>query len=233
MCSNRPFEFLTLTMVAAWCALLLGSCGSDDHGQADLRWYAACPPAIPLTLSGCEELLREQHVVVCTNQEEGMDCSDSGEGCTFKDNCNGGLVCSTQAPSVCPVSRRRYKRDIAYLDRAALDDLRRKILATKLATFRYAHEKASAPLHLGFVIEDVEPSPSVDSKAGVVDLYGYISMAVAAIQAQQTQIETLQEELGSLRRALHRAGTGDAQARSPQSACSIEEGRTADAHGDD
>jgi len=122
------------------------------------------------------------------------------------------------------VSRRRYKQDIAYLSGAVLEDLHGKVLRTKLATFRYTHEKGSARPHLGFVIEDVEPSPGVNSDAGVVDLYGYLSMAVAAIQVQQKQIEVLQEEIAAVRRALNRAGASDAQAPSIHAALAAPRG---------
>ncbi|MGH7896283.1 MAG: hypothetical protein ACREQL_16575, partial [Candidatus Binatia bacterium] len=55
---------------------------------------------------------------------------------------------------------------------------------------------------LGFIIDDVGTSPAVAADGGHVDLYGYTSMAVAAIQAQQKRIEALEREVAALRRAL-------------------------------
>lgn len=41
-----------------------------------------------------------------------------------------------------------------------------------------------------------------------VDLYGYASMAVAAVQTQAREIAALQREVGSLRAAITPRGTG-------------------------
>ncbi len=71
-----------------------------------------------------------------------------------------------------------------------------------LATYRYRSSEASCRTHLGFVIEDVEPSPSVDASHDFVDLYGYTTMAVAALQTQARQIEILERDLGALRSEL-------------------------------
>ena len=47
------------------------------------------------------------------------------------------------------------------------------------------------------MIDDVEPSVAVSGDH--VNLYGYLSMAVAAIQVQQSQIQALEQELRALR----------------------------------
>jgi hypothetical protein len=46
-------------------------------------------------------------------------------------------------------------------------------------------------LHLGFIIEDVQPSPAIDARGNGVDLCGYLSMAAATLRAQAAAIETL------------------------------------------
>lgn len=51
-------------------------------------------------------------------------------------------------------------------------------------------------------MEDVEPSLSINGDRDVVDVYAYTSMAVAAIQAQQEQIEALRQEVERLRLAV-------------------------------
>ena len=56
---------------------------------------------------------------------------------------------------------------------------------------RYRYKDGPERQHLGFIIEDVEPSPSVDSQHDQVDLYGYTSMAIAALQEQHHEIESL------------------------------------------
>jgi hypothetical protein len=104
-------------------------------------------------------------------------------------------------PGGCPISRREFKRDIVYLDEQRVDALAADLIRIPLATWNYRPEPASAPPHLGFIIEDVEPSPSVESDRDRVDLYGGFSMAVAAIQSQQRQIDGLREQIAELRSA--------------------------------
>jgi hypothetical protein len=81
-----------------------------------------------------------------------------------------------------------------------------------LATWRYNDEDPNAREHLGFIIDD-QPltSPAVRPTGDRVDLYGYTSMAVAAIQEQHRQIEALQKEVKNLREELRAAkGCGSA-----------------------
>ena len=93
----------------------------------------------------------------------------------------------------CPVSSARAKRDIGYVDDATEEKLRDDLLRVRLATYRYKTDDAQ---HLGFIIEDMpEGSPAVLPARDRVDLYGYVSMAVAAIQAQQREIDALKREV--------------------------------------
>jgi hypothetical protein len=122
--------------------------------------------------------------------------------------CNQLLLCSTTDPTNggnCPISRRQAKRDISYLTVAERRAYRDQLLSLRLATYSY---KAEAPgrRHLGFIIEDVEPSVAVDPERNMVDLYGYMSLTVAAAQEQARTIEALRREVDSLRREVERAG---------------------------
>ena len=65
-----------------------------------------------------------------------------------------------------------------------------------LARYRYKTEPASEQKHLGFIIDD-QPAecPAVASDGNHVDLYGYTSMPLAAIQEQQKQIDDLKRQL--------------------------------------
>jgi hypothetical protein len=74
-----------------------------------------------------------------------------------------------------------------------------ELARTKLATYRY---KTGGPLRLGFLIDDQPLSMSVDPGRDMIDLYGYTSMAVAAIQQQQKQIAALQAQLADLKQGL-------------------------------
>jgi hypothetical protein len=65
-----------------------------------------------------------------------------------------------------------------------------------IATWNYKNDSVENPQRLGFIIEDIEPSFAVTDQVGdSVNLYGFISMAAAAIQMQQDQIKQLQEEM--------------------------------------
>jgi len=138
-------------------------------------------------------------------QTAGAACPSSGTACDPGEGCTGNLVCASTdpRPSVgCPISRAKYKQDIEYLgtdDRAKLADELQSI-----PLVRYRYKDGPAREHLGFIIEDIEPSPSVDSQRDQVDLYGYTSMAVAALQQQHAEIEALKHEVRSLKAALGR-----------------------------
>jgi hypothetical protein len=70
---------------------------------------------------------------------------------------------------------------------------------------RYRYKDGPERQRLGFIIEDVEPSPSVDSQHDRVDLYGYTSMAIAALQEQRREIDGLKAEVRQLRTELAKA----------------------------
>jgi hypothetical protein len=66
---------------------------------------------------------------------------------------------------------------------------------------RYTTDAAAAPERLGFLIDDTQQTPAVAPDATHIDLYGYTSMVVAAVQAQAKEIEALRREVAELRRA--------------------------------
>jgi hypothetical protein len=100
-------------------------------------------------------------------------------------------------PGGCPISRREYKADIHYLNADELARYQQEVLEMKLATWRYKHEPAKT--RLGIIIDDNESSAAVDARRDMVDLYGYTSMVVAALQLQARQIEALQGEVKALK----------------------------------
>jgi hypothetical protein len=174
------------------------------EGCPQYRWYRSC-----LFTAIREHDVCPPSTAFCTTEEPGAPCREyqerccpSESGCT-RGNCSYPLVCSDRDPSgvACRLrSRRSTKHDIEYLAQTDLERLRSKLLGVNLTRFRYNGEPASAAPHLGFIIEDVEPSPSVDSQHDSVDLYGYVSMAVATIQVQQGEIQALRQEIDALRR---------------------------------
>jgi hypothetical protein len=139
-------------------------------------------------------------------------------------NCGVTLVCATQDPKSgvgCPVSSRQYKDGIEYVGGAQLQQLHDEALGIRLATYRYKPQVDDPePTHLGFILEDNAQTPAVDTKHNRVDMYGYVSMVVAAMQVQEKEIAQLREDLQAAKRDLAtcsvprgngRAGAGGAR----------------------
>jgi hypothetical protein len=134
-----------------------------------------------------------------------------------------GLVafyeCVDPATGNCPppsggiVSRRAAKRDIEYLDDDDLASAESAVRNIPLARFNYKWDSPNERRRLGFIIEDVVPSPGVDEANGVVDLYGYTSLAVAALQEQAREIEQLRRQVDNLQKRLDGAKKPRAKAR--------------------
>jgi len=93
------------------------------------------------------------------------------------------------------------KKDIAYLSEADRERLKDELLRFPLATYRYKSEGEGDPQHLGFIIDDVAPSPAVQPSGERVDMYGYQTMAVAALQVQARELAALRRELDEVKAA--------------------------------
>jgi hypothetical protein len=169
-----------------------------------LQWFYTCGDPV------CHGHTSHPGVASCTTEMPGQTCTTSGQECDPGDSCDRLLLCTTTDPTKnpggCPISRARFKHDIRYLPEAALARLREDLMTMRLTTWRYNHEGEAGREHLGFIIDDNPDSPSVDASGDHVDLYGYTSMAVAAIQmqdrelaAQRKQIEALQRGIDALR----------------------------------
>ncbi|MBL9006351.1 MAG: hypothetical protein JNJ46_19000 [Myxococcales bacterium] len=194
----------TLAVVLAFA---LARCGGDtgggkdggspgDASSATLSWYKTCGDPV------CRGYTAPAGVPRCTTETVGAACTSEGQRCDPMDACNALLICAKSdpktAPGGCPISRREAKQEITYLDDAARGRLADEIQRTKLATYRY---KTGGPLRLGFLIDDQPLSMSVDPSRDMIDLYGYTSMAVAAIQQQQKRIASLEAQLADLKQS--------------------------------
>lgn len=134
----------------------------------------------------------------------GSACSVEGDSCAVSPpqecgqallNCQSG-VWTLQADG-CPASSAKVKKDIAYVDDARAEALHEQLMSVRLATYRY--KAVDHDPHLGFIIEDMpNGSPAVLPSRERVDLYGYVSMAVASLQVQEQQIRKLQVEVDQL-----------------------------------
>jgi hypothetical protein len=92
------------------------------------------------------------------------------------------------------------------------DEVRRvrdELMRLPLATWRYRDAPQATPPRLGFVIDEVAAenpaTPAVLPNGRQVDVYGFASMAVAAVQAQQAEIDALRAEIEALRQQLSAA----------------------------
>jgi hypothetical protein len=124
----------------------------------------------------------------------------------------GVLCCGGGVP--CPISRREYKRDIEYLDPPDLARAYEELRRIRLATYQYKDEPEASPRRLGFIIDDAPASACVSPDGRTVDLYGYLSMAVAAVQVQAREIDKLRVEIQELKRSSRRA-PGKREGRQP------------------
>ena len=140
-------------------------------------------------------------VPLCTTEKVGDSCSKAGQTCDNKAGCGQLVVCAAADPKLqgCPKSRAKLKSDIRYVDSTERQRLATELLQTRLATYRYTAAGTEAPRHLGFIIDDQPLGHAVDPQRDMVDLYGYLSLSVAALQEQQAQMNAMKRELQQLR----------------------------------
>jgi hypothetical protein len=196
----------------AHASLLLVLCGcplpDDDTGKptdtdtdtdtvAEAVWYTTCGDP------SCHDYDPTMHTnAACTTETEGDACSPEGAGCDLQVACNVELLCATEDPKGgeggCPISVRAAKTEITYVDRDGKNALHAALMGVKLADYRYKTEPEGGKHHLGFLIDD-QPlaSPAVLPSRERVDLYGYTSMAVAALQVQEARIVAQDAELAA------------------------------------
>jgi hypothetical protein len=109
------------------------------------------------------------------------------------------MRCCGGDAGACPVSLRDYKRDVKTLDDAALQAVYDQLRAIQLTTYQYKTDPATTPPRLGFIIDDTRSPYPINADGASVNLYGYVSMAVAAIQMQSREIADLRREVARLR----------------------------------
>ncbi len=177
-----------------------GASPGPTPSSAALNWYTTCGDPV------CGPNASPAGVAPCSAESvEGTACSAEGERCDAMLGCGATLICVASDPKLgpggCPISRAHFKTDIAYVTEHERRRLAEQVLNLPLATYRYRGDPDGEE-HLGFIIEDVEPSLAVDAPRDRVDLYGFTSMVVAALQEQRREIETLRADLRQLRQDL-------------------------------
>ena len=172
---------------------------SDTSSAATLQYYSTCGDPACEGYNGPTDGL-----AVCADETEGEECSEDGLQCDLEDNCNRRLICTDQDPATeCPVSKAKHKRDIVYLDAEKAKTVSSQLQGMKIAEWHYITDSPNRKAHLGFLIDDNPGSPAVRPNGEQVDLYGYTSMAVVAIQQQQAQIERLERRIQELEQRLN------------------------------
>jgi hypothetical protein len=186
-----------------------GRCGNACPTCDDQNGQCACQGGQCLTPAAC---------TVDADCGAGQACSEQvccGLGTEFFRNpiglpiswvgcCPTGMVCGCYGYA-CPLSRRSAKTAIRYLTAANVDAARDRLLSIHLADYEY--RRAPGRRHLGFIIDDLDEATAracVAPDGEHVDVYGYISLAVAALQAQQREIDGLRREVAELRRLARR-----------------------------
>ncbi len=189
------------------------SASTDAASATGVATSAAPPPAASSSLATPPAPTSAQAsgstaVASSPPHPRGTEAPAAGVQCGGK-SCKAGEQCCTGMPfrsptcfkgPICPISRRDWKKDIAYLTEAEADELAEQLLAFKLARYHYKAEDGHVAPHLGFIIDDVEPSPAVGGNGDTVDLYAYTTMAVLALKKQDRTIRALEKELADLRR---------------------------------
>jgi hypothetical protein len=163
----------------------------------ELRWYTTCgDPVCGIS----DDPYDDPSIPNCMSEQHGDACTEQDAQCDGVASCGATLLCTdsdpTMQPGGCPISRARFKQDIEYLTGEQLRSYHEQLMQVQLASWHYRTAPEADP-QLGFIIEDVEPSAAVSGDR--VNMYGYLSMAVAAIQVQQRQILALESELHTLR----------------------------------
>ena len=167
-----------------------------------LQWFMTCGAPV------CSGWTPKPTVPLCITEATGDPCQVDGGQCDPQNGCNALLVCADQDPKSkggCPISKAKYKSDIRYVDQAQAEGLAKQLLAMKLATYKYTAQGPQAQTRLGFIIDDDPHSVAVDQGRDMVDMYGYLSMAVATLQSQQKQIDSLQTQIKAFKGAGRRS----------------------------
>ncbi len=175
---------------------------TESDTEAQGTWFATCGDPVCRGYEGPFE-----GVPLCTDEVLGDECGELDVTCDAGDGCNALVICAEEDPTAspvgCPRSTAKTKTDIVYLTPADHAQALEWLKTTRLATWKY-RDDADAHTHMGFIIDDQPTSAAVRPDGEHVDLYGYTSLAVSAMQAQQAQIDVLTAELAEVRAEMAR-----------------------------
>ena len=159
------------------------------------QWYLTCGDPV------CGGHRPDPNVPPCMGEMPGAECGSAGTLCDPIDGCNARLLCTDADPRLqpggCPISKAAFKRDIEHLSEAEVADVYAELRELRLARWTYRSPDRDGRRYLGFLLDETAAQSTVDQ----VDLYGYTSMAVAGLQAQARELETLRAEVEALKTA--------------------------------
>lgn len=185
-----------------------GSAGNGGSGGGGaLHWFTTCGDVVCMTSDGGPNI--PPGGTVCTTEMAGAACTTAGASCWPADSmCGVQLVCAESDPKNnpggCPISRVSHKKGIEYLSEAEVASIADEATTMRLSSWHYKAEGESAKKHVGFLIDDMPESIAVAESGERVDLYGYTSMAIAAVQVQDKRLRMLEQELASMRAEMTR-----------------------------
>ncbi len=202
-----------------------GGGGSGGNGGETLQWYTTCGDPVCMDPPDAGAM-PPAGVAPCTNEMVAGACTTAGATCwPANSTCGQLLVCATSDPmdnpGGCPISRVSHKKGIQYLSEAEVASIADEAKTMRLSSWQYKAEGESVRRHVGFLIDDMPQSIAVSDSGERVDLYGYTSMAIAAVQVQDKRLESLERELVSMRAEMVRLRAeadkcGDSHATKPR-----------------
>jgi len=174
--------------------------GSTADASGPLSWMVTCGD--PVCRLDTSDAGVDSGLASCSgDQKAGSACTTAGSTCDPGLGCGQKLTCADHRLDVmCPKSNRALKQDIRYLSHDDLQRLSDEVAKVRLTTYTYRDPSLGTDEHLGFIIEDNPKSPAVYPNQQHVDLYGYASMAVAALQVQKEQLRAQEQQMAELHR---------------------------------
>lgn len=177
-------------------------CGTGDPVGCVFQHPVEIPDS---TIKKCSELGRKSGDACTTENERcvltaAMQEGDAGGFCRQSASF---LTCLPHPRQLdvggCPVSTRRAKTNIHYLDDQERTKLARDVLQLAIASYDYKSDADGPSPSLGFMLEDAPDARFVMREHSRVNLYSYVSSLVVTAQEQQKQIEMLRREVDALR----------------------------------
>lgn len=179
-----------------------GGNGAGGNGGGALQYYTTCGDPVCMDSDAGPNI--PPGGTVCTTEMAGAACTTAGATCWPADSaCGVQLICAESDPKDnpggCPISRVSHKKNIEYLSEAEVASIADEARTMRLSSWHYKAENESSRRHVGFLIDDMPESIAVADSGERVDLYGYTSMAIAAVQVQDKRLGALEKELAAMR----------------------------------